>query len=148
MMLEEEFRTYGADDPAVRKLRGSMPNDLFALAEHVLGRWQQAGMPLRPAGRGFALQAPHGDRLTTVAWVYGPDRRRPLPRIEVAPDLLRRREIEPEHVEALRDDLTRFPTHEPNENSSMIELPIKAELSLEDMDRLVRVLVQFGLSLA
>ena len=112
-VFEEEFRTYDIDAPEVRALQRAMPQETFALVEGLMGRWQQAGMPLRPARRGFALQAPHGERLTTVAWVYAPDRRHPAARIEVALDLLLRRGVDAEQIDQLRDDLTRFPTHVP-----------------------------------
>ena len=93
-MFEEEFRTYDIDAPEVRALQRAMPQETFALVEGLMGRWQQAGIPLRPARRGFAFQAPHGDRLTTVAWVYAPDRRHPVARLEVALDLLLRRGVD------------------------------------------------------
>lgn len=147
-MFEEEFRTYGIDDPEVRALQAAMPRELFMLCEDLLGRWQQAGMPIKPAGRGFALQAPHSDRLTTVGWLYPPDRRHAQPRIEVALGLLQRREIPPDHLEALRDDLTRFPTYVPDDESAVLELPVTDRLTREDMRRLAGALVQFGLSLA
>lgn len=113
-----------------------------------MGRWQQAGMPLRPARRGFAFQAPHGERLTTVAWVYAPDRRHPVARIEVALDLLLRRGVSPEQIDGLRDDLTRFPTHGPGDSESLVELPLTDDLGGSDMERLAATLAQFGLSLA
>ncbi|MCY3747762.1 MAG: hypothetical protein OXG64_00570 [Chloroflexi bacterium] len=147
-MFEEEFRTYDIDAPEVRALQRAMPQETFALVEGLMGRWQQAGMPLRPARRGFALQAPHGERLTTVAWVYAPDRRHPVARIEVALDLLLRRGVDAEQIDQLRDDLTRFPTHVPGDSESLVELPLSVELGGADMERLASALVQFGLSLA
>ena len=147
-VFEEEFRTYDIDAPEVRALQRATPQETFALVEGLMGRWQQAGMPLRPARRGFALQAPHGERLTTVAWVYAPDRRHPVARIEVALDLLLRRGVDAEQIDGLRDDLTRFPTHVPGESESLVELPLTVELGGADMERLASALVQFGLSLA
>ena len=143
-----EFRTYGGDDPEVRALQAVMPRTQFLLCEHVLGRWQQAGLPLRPARRGFALRAPHGERLTTVAWIYGPDRRHDDPRLEVALNLVLRRGVPPDYLEALRDDLARFPTAAPRPDAPLLELPITDGLGREDMERLAGVLVQFGRSLA
>ena len=104
--------------------------------------------PSRPARRGFAFQAPHGERLTTVAWVYAPDRRHPVARIEVALDLLLRRGVDAEQIGELRDDLTRFPTHVPGDSESLVELPLTVELGGADLERLASALVQFGLSLA
>ena len=147
-MFEEEFRTHDIDAPEVRALQRAMPQATFALVEGLMGRWQQAGMPLRPARRGFTLQAPHGDRLTSVAWVYAPDRRHPVARLEVALDLLLRRGVSPEQIDALRDDLTRFPTHVPGDSDSLVELPLTDDLGGGDMERLASALVQFGLSLA
>ncbi|MBM4435947.1 MAG: hypothetical protein FJ029_01665 [Actinobacteria bacterium] len=147
-MFDAEFRTYGDDDPAIRGMRAQMTPGLWRLCEHLLGHWQQAGMPVRPAGRGFALDAPHGDRLTTIGWVYPPDRRHVTPRLELALDLLARREIPPEHLDALRDDVERFPTYVPRKGPGLAELPLTTALSLEDLERLVRRLVQFGLALA
>ncbi len=147
-VFEEEFRTYDIDAPEVRALQRAMPQETFALVEGLMGRWQQAGIPLRPARRGFAFQAPHGDRLTTVAWVYAPDRRHPVARLEVALDLLLRRGVDSEQIDGLRDDLTRFPTHVPSESESLVELPLTVELGGADMERLASALVQFGLSLA
>ena len=147
-MFEEEFRTYDIDAPEVRALQRAMPQETFALVEGLMGRWQQAGMPLRPARRGFAFQAPHGERLTTVAWVYAPDRRHPVARIEVALDLLLRRGVDAEQIDALRDDLTRFPTHVPGDSESLVELPLSVELGGADLERLASALVQFGLALA
>ena len=147
-VFEEEFRTYDIDAPEVRALQRAMPQETFALVEGLMGRWQQAGIPLRPARRGFAFQAPHGDRLTTVAWVYAPDRRHPVARLEVALDLLLRRGVDAEQIDGLRDDLTRFPTHGPGDSDSLVELPLTDGLSGSDMERLAQALVQFGLSLA
>ena len=147
-MFEEEFRAYDIDAPEVRALQRAMPQETFALVEGLMGRWQQAGMPLRPARRGFAFQAPHGERLTTVAWVYAPDRRHPVARIEVALDLLLRRGVDAEQIDALRDDLTRFPTHVPGDSESLVELPLSVELGGADLERLASALVQFGLALA
>ena len=147
-MFEEEFQTYDIDAPQVRAMQRAMPQATFALVEGLMGRWQQAGMPLRPSRRGFAFQAPHGDRLTTVAWVYSPDRRHPVARLEVALDLLLRREVSAEQIDGLRDDLTRFPTHRPGDSESLVELPLTDDLGGSDMERLAAALVQFGLSLA
>ncbi len=146
-MFDGELRTYGIDDPEIEALRARMAPSVFALVEHLLGHWQQAGMPIRPAGRGFALQAPFGDRLTTIAWIYPASRRHPEARIEVALKLLERRAIPAEHIAALHDDLTRFPTFIPDESTSMVALAVREELTREDMERLARVLVHFGHSL-
>ncbi len=147
-MFEDEFRVYDLDTPEVRALQRVFPAETFALVEGLLALWQQAGMPLRPAARGFALQAPHGERLTTVAWVYAPDRRHPVGRLEVALDLLRRRGVTPDHIDALRDDLTRFPTHEAGEHAALVQLPLRSDLSSSDVERVAAALVRFGLSLA
>ena len=66
-MFDEEFRVYDMDTPEVRGMQRALPTETFALAEGLMARWQRAGMPLKPSRRGFAFQAPHGDRLTTIA---------------------------------------------------------------------------------
>ena len=148
-MFEKEFQTYDLDTPEVRALQHTIPASTFALVEGLMGRWQQAGMPLKPSRRGFAFQAPHGNRLTTVAWIYGPDSRNPLARLEIALGLLRRRGTQPDRIEALRDDLTRFPTHVPAEDDALlVQLQFDDTVTSKDMGQLASTLVKFGLSLA
>lgn len=147
-MFDEEFRMYDMDTPEVRGMQRALPTETFALAEGLMARWQRAGMPLKPSRRGFAFQAPHGDRLTTIAWIYTPDRRHPECRIEVALNLLIRRHIDVEQVNELRDDLTRFPTCQAEVESHVVALPINETVNGTDMDRLASVLVKFGLSLS
>ena len=147
-MSDKNVRAYGTADPEMRVLRASMTSSLFRLVEYLLGKWQQAGMALTPAGRGFALQAPYDDRFTTIAWIYPADRRHPEPRLEVGLHLLEKREIPAEHIASLQDDLTRFPTFLPDESTGMVTLAIRDELTSEEMARLAGVLVQFGHSLS
>ena len=146
--MDEDFRTFGIDDPEVRALQRSMPQELFALGEHLLGRWQQAGLPLRPLRRGFAFQTPYRDGLTTVAWLYAPDRRHKLPRVEVGFNLMRRRGVPDEYLAALRDNLTRVPGYIGDDDASLVAIPLTDELTPEDVERIAAELVQFGRSLA
>jgi len=147
-MFDNEFLMYDIDSPEVRALQRALPTEIFALVEGLMARWQQAGMPLKPSRRGFAFQAPHGDRLTTVAWIYTPNRRYPDCRIEVALSLLARRQISVEQIEELRDNLTRFPTYHAEVEGPVLDLPVTDMVNESDMDRLASILVQFGLSLA
>ena len=147
-MFDKEFRMYDIDTPEVRAMQRVLPTETFALVEGLMARWQQAGMPLKPSRRGFAFQAPHGDRLTTVAWIYNPDRRHPDCRVEVALNLLTRRHISVEQIDELRDDLTRFPTYQAESEGPLLDLPITETVNGSDMERLASILVQFGLSLA
>ena len=144
--MEGEYRTYRSDDVEVRALRRGMPSELFHVCEHLLGRWQDAGLPLRPTARGFALQAPLGERLHSLAWVYAPDARHPEPRLEVAIDLLRRRGVPAQDLEALRERLDAYGDDEGA--AGLATVTITASLSTEDAERLAGALVQFAHSLS
>ena len=144
--VEGEFRTYRADDVEVRALRRRMTSALFQVCEHLLGRWQDAGLPLRPTARGFALQAPLGERLQSIAWVYAPDARHPEPRLEVAIDLLARRGVPAQDLEALRERLDTYGDEEGA--AGLATVSITTSLSTTDAERLAGALVQFARSLS
>ena len=144
--MEGEFRTYRADDVEVRALRRRMTSALFQVCEHLLGRWQDAGLPLRPTARGFALQAPLGERLQSIAWVYAPDARHPAPRLEVAIDLLARRGVPAQDLEALRERLDTYGDEEGA--AGLATVSITTSLSTTDAERLAGALVQFARSLS
>ncbi len=145
-LVEGEFRTYRADDVEVRALRRRMTSALFQVCEHLLGRWQDAGLPLRPTARGFALQAPLGERLQSIAWVYAPDARHPEPRLEVAIDLLARRGVPAQDLEALRERLDAYGDEEGA--AGLATVSITTSLSTTDAERLAGALVQFARSLS
>ncbi len=110
-----------------------MPAALFDVSEHLLGRWQDAGLPLRPTANGFALQAPLGEQLQSMAWVYGPDARHVEPRVEVAIDLLSRRGVPAADLEALRDRLESY--REGEAAAGLVSVPITPAMSIEDAER-------------
>jgi len=144
--VEAEFRVYRGDDDEVRALRRRIPSELFPTCEHLLGRWQDAGLPLRPTARGFALQAPLEERLQSIAWVYAPDARHREPRLEVALDLLRRRGVPAEDLDTLRERLDHYADVESAAGLATVE--ITTSLSTEDAERLAGALVQFARSLS
>lgn len=144
--MEAEFRIYRSDDDEVRALQRRMPSELFPVCEHLLGRWQDAGLPLRPTARGFALQAPLEERLQSIAWIYAPDPRHQEPRLEVALDLLRRRGVPAEDLEALRERLDHYVDLE--SAAGLATVMITSSLSTEDAERLAGALVQFARSLS
>ena len=145
-LVEGEFRTYRSDDDEVRAFQRLMPSGLFRVCEHLLGRWQDAGLPLRPTARGFALQAPLAERLHSIAWVYAPDPRHREPRLEVALDLLRRRGVPAEDVEALRERLDQYVDGEAA--AGLATVAITTSMSADDAERLASALVQFAHSLS
>ena len=144
--METEFRTYRSGDGEVRAFQRLMPDALFRVCEHLLGRWQDAGLPLRPTARGFALQAPLGERLQSIAWVYAPDARHREPRLEVALDLLRRRGVPDLDIEALRERLDVY--GEAEGAAGLATVAITSSMSTDDAERLAGALVQFAHSLS
>ncbi len=144
--MEAEFRVYRSDDDEVRAFQRLTPSELFPVCEHLLGRWQDAGLPLRPTSRGFALQAPLGERLQSIAWVYAPDARHREPRLEVALDLLRRRGVPVHDIEALRERLDVY--GEAEGAAGLATVAITASMSTDDAERLAGTLVQFAHSLS
>ena len=144
--MEAEFRIYRSDDDEVRAFQRRMPSELFPICEHLLGRWQDGGLPLRPTARGFSLQAPLNERLQSIAWVYAPDARHREPRLEVALDLLRRRGVPAEDLEALRERLDHYVDAE--SAAGLATVTITSSLSTEDAERLAGALVQFARSLS
>ena len=144
--MEAEFRIYRSDDDEVRALQRRMPSAPFRVCEHLLGRWQDAGFRLRPTARGFALQAPLEERPQSIAWVYAPDARHREPRLEVALDLLRRRGVPAEDLEALRERLDHYVDGEGA--AGLATVMVTNSLSTEDAERLAGALVQFARSLS
>ena len=144
--MNDEFRTYRSDDPEMQQLQSRMPAALFEISAHLLDRWQDAGLPLRPTAHGFALQAPFGEHLQSIAWVYGPDARHVEPRVEVAVDLLRRRGIPDNDLLALRDRLEFY--RDSDEVAGLVSIVITSSMSAEDADRLIGALIQFAHSLS
>ncbi len=144
--MDKDFRIYSADDPEVQALQRRMPAALFAIGEHLLGRWQDAGLPLHPTANGFALQAPLGEQLRSIAWLYGTDARHMEPRVEVAVDLLSRRGVPAAHLDALRDRLE--PYRDGDEEAGLVSVPITSAMSIEDAERLIGALVQFAHALS
>ncbi len=144
--MEDGIRTYRSDDDEVRAFQRLTPSELFPVCEHLLGRWQDAGLPLRPTARGFALQAPLGERLQSIAWVYAPDARHREPRLEVALDLLRRRGVPVHDIEALRERLDVY--GEAEGAAGLATVAITASMSTDDAERLAGALVQFAHSLS
>ena len=145
-LIDGEFRTYRSEDPEVQQLQSRMPAALFEISAHLLDRWQDAGLPLRPTAHGFALQAPVGEHLQSIAWIYGPDARHVDPRVEVGLDLLRRRGVPDNDLLTLRDRLEFY--RDSDEVAGLVSIVITSSMSAEDADRLIGALIQFAHSLS
>jgi len=144
--VNQEPRTFSQNDAELQALRDSVPTAVFRTSVHVLGRWQDAGLSIRPTTNGFALQAPLGARMQSIGWMYAPDPRHSEPRVEVAIRILQRRGVPQSDLDALRDDLEAFT--DGGDAMGLITIPITSTMSIEDTERLAATLVQFAHSLA